>query len=523
MPSDKLLMKRIGQEFACVGEWWVPGVHDPTNPKRMHTGTLTFARGKGIVLDVMGQFENKELSESPSPFPDRSYEMIWGKSAEGELITLHNCQWAGGSIGSKSSASYSIREVFASTDIWFTPHEEIAFKFLDLEFTLLDEWIGEYAIRRHTEFVDGKMKVDITAEAIDKLPSITVGDYVISTYVGVGVQGTRVPTRKETVEQAAVFHIESRASTEISLDEVHELTRGLQNFLSLLMYDEPIYPLVINGALTVTVDGDRARTAIARLLYEPIGTKKTSDRLGNILFSLKDVEDVWEDALREMIMAEEDKLKLVFNQFFAEHYSPSPFVEDRFMATMRTIEAFHRRTCTKDFYMEKTEYQTELLGKLLKPVTGAHLDSSFNDSLKNRLEYGYQYSLRKRLNELLDSPNGEEFLTLFVASDEEKENLKMEMQALETEIEQKKEQKRQQWIKKQRETFVETTVKTRNWYTHFDVDDKLRAMTDAPELEFLNRKLRLFTAALLLGYVHVPLDKVRSKFQHSKFSYLAGN
>ena len=79
MPSDKLLTKKIGQEFACIGEWWVPSEHDRTNPKRIHTGTLTFTRGKGIVLDVMGQFDNKESGESPSPFPDSSFEMIWGQ------------------------------------------------------------------------------------------------------------------------------------------------------------------------------------------------------------------------------------------------------------------------------------------------------------------------------------------------------------------------------------------------------------------------------------------------------------
>jgi hypothetical protein len=62
MASDKLLTKKIGQEFACVGEWWVPSEHDPTNPKRMHTGTLTFTRGKGIVLDIMGQFESEVLA-----------------------------------------------------------------------------------------------------------------------------------------------------------------------------------------------------------------------------------------------------------------------------------------------------------------------------------------------------------------------------------------------------------------------------------------------------------------------------
>jgi hypothetical protein len=515
----------IGEEFTCTGEWWVPDENDPQNPKRIHTGTLTFSHGKGIVLDIMGQLESDELAETASPFAESSFEMIWGKSTVDELITLYHCRWAGGSFGAFPSTSYLISTVFASKDVWFTPQEKIAFKSLYLDYTLLDEWIGESAIRRHTEFIDGKLKVDVSGEAIDKLPRVNVGDYIISTYVGVGIRGTRVPRRAEIIEQAPRFYIESSAFTEIPLDAVYKVARGLQNFLSLLMYDEAIYPLVIEGS--VAVEGDTAKSAIVRLLYEQTGTRKTSNKLGNILFSLKDVEDVWEDALCEMILADEDHLKPVLDQFFAEHYSPAPFVEDRFMTTIRTIEAFHRRTCKRDYYVEESEYKNTLFKEFFKPVKEAvkevdlpgNLRDSFRDSLRSRLEYGYQYSLRKRLHELLDSPIGEEFLTLFVATEEEREKLKTALEALE---EQEKEQQLKQWIKKQRHAFVETTVKTRNWYTHFDQRDKPQAVTDGP-LAFLNLKLRLFTAALLLAHIHVPSEEVKSKFQDYKFSYLARN
>jgi plasmid maintenance system killer protein len=167
--------------------------------------------------------------------------------------------------------------------------------------------------------------------------------------------------------------------------------------------------------------------------------------------------------------------------------------------------------------MKKMEYENKLLDKFLQPVKDAHLEQSFTESLKNRLKYGYQYSLRKRLDQLLDSPNGEEFLTLFVAKDGENEKQKI---ATETSTASEKDQKLMQWMKNYREAFVEKTVKTRNWYTHFDEDDRSQAVTDGLELEFLNRKLRLFLAALLLGQLHAPPEEVKSKFHHHKFSYL---
>jgi hypothetical protein len=371
MPSNKLLTKTLGEEFACTGEWWVQNGRDIANPDSTHMGTLTFTHGKGIMLDIMGVFESKDATRGPFPFDERPYDMIWGRSTENELITLYKCQWVGGSSGNFSSSSYIVQAVFVSDNVWWAPNEKIAFKFLNLEYTQLDEWIGEAAIKRQVDFVDGKLKVAVCGEPIDKLPRVNAGDYSISAYVGVGVRGSRVPRYQEIIEQAPVFRVAPVIASEISIDEVHKVVTGLQRLLSLFMYDKAIYPKIIEGG--VEAEGTVPKSPNMRLLYEPVGTRHPSDRLGEILFSFKEVEDFWGDALEEIILAKEEGLKPVFDQFFAEHFSPSPFVEDRFMATIRTIEAFHRRTSNVDYYMEKTEYENKLLGKFLQPVRDAHL------------------------------------------------------------------------------------------------------------------------------------------------------
>jgi hypothetical protein len=117
MPSDQLLAKRLGEEFACTGEWWVQNGPDIANPSNTHVGTLTFTYGKGIVLDIMGVFESPELASGPFPFNERPYDMIWGRSTEDELITLYKCQWAGASSGNFSS-SWSRKRV-GSTPLRF--------------------------------------------------------------------------------------------------------------------------------------------------------------------------------------------------------------------------------------------------------------------------------------------------------------------------------------------------------------------------------------------------------------------
>lgn len=96
--------------------------------------------------------------------------------------------------------------------------------------------------------------------------------------------------------------------------------------------------------------------------------------------------------------------------------------------------------------------------------------------------------------------------------------MKKAMEEAETAEEQ--ETKRKQWIKEQRGDFAYATVKARNWFTHFDEDDKPEALIVGPGLEWLNRKLRLFMAALLLDRINVPSEQVKNIFRHHKFSYL---
>jgi hypothetical protein len=521
MPPEELLTKKIGEEFTCVGEWWIPDKKEQ-NPQRKYSGTLAFTPGEGIVLRIMGQFE----SEKPSgPLDFSHFKMICGRSTEDELISLYECESAGSSIGKFSAESYSIRAVFVSKDAWLTPDEEIVFKSLRLEYSHLGEWVGVSTIRPKFDQSDETMNVGVSYEPSKTFPPIRVGDYDISLNLGYLFQVRGTPIQRAVLEQATSFTIKRQASKEISLDEVHNLVRGLQDFLSLAMYDEPIYPLVIEGA--VEIERGTRPDVTMRLLYQRLGTRKPSDKIltHDTPFSYKDVADVWQGALGEMIFARDEELKPVLNEFFAEHYSPSAFVEDRFMAIIRAIEAFHRRTCETDSYVEKKVWKKDYCPALYKqvehavkevPLSGS-LRESFLASLKSRVEYAYQYSLRKRLDNLFDSEYGEDFLTLF-AGKRGKERLKNAMEEAETAEEQ--ETKRKQWIKEQRGDFVYATVKARNWFTHFDEDDKPEALIGGPGLEWLNRKLRLFMAALLLDRINVPSEQVKNIFRHHKFSYL---
>jgi len=96
--------------------------------------------------------------------------------------------------------------------------------------------------------------------------------------------------------------------------------------------------------------------------------------------------------------------------------------------------------------------------------------TDFRNSLRKKLEYGYEYSLRTRLKELLNE-YGSEFLGLFV--------------------------------NKKKPEFINDVVSTRNWLTHFDENDREEAVTDNEELAYISGRLEILLTILLLNYIGI--------------------
>lgn len=494
MASDLLLTKNIGEEFTCVGQWWLPTASDPRSLDFKRGGTLTFSRDEQIKLEVMGRLDADKPLEN---LVGGSVEMIWGISTSGELITLFDCQSVGTTIGTVWTESYLVDRVFVSKNAWFTPAEHVKFTSITLQYTHLAEWVGISGFRvsdlnKLDKLVKSK-KAEIIYKRPSDLPPIDVRDYEVSIRFGNSWPSIGPAIQEATIKQHTAIVIEPRNSKDISLEEALILARGIQNFLTLVMYPNPIYPLVIEGQTKLEEKtSEKEPQATMRLLYVPMEPEKPSEKITrrDIIFSYVDVADFWEGALNKMVTLEGGKLELAFSEFFAEYLSPPGFTEDRFIAVLRALETFQRRTRGRDHYMPKDEYYEKLQKSLNEQIDKALLNGDihedFQESLKQRLSYAYQYSLSSRLDDLFTT-YGTEFLPLFV-----------------------REEKRD---------FTRKIVATHNWLIHSDPEYRNDAL-DAEELGLLNLRLELFMIALLLGYVGVPLEMIGDMFKRYRFKYL---
>lgn len=171
------------------------------------------------------------------------------------------------------------------------------------------------------------------------------------------------------------------------------------------------------------------------------------------------------------------KAKTSVELFIGALQNPDSYPHQRFSSMVHALEAFHRQM-KGGRYLSDAEYQP--IEQRLLAALPEELDRSHRDALKNKIKYGYQYSLRKRLNELRTD------LTPAL----------------------------QQVVSPDLKRFLERVVVTRNYFTHWELDPDKQPPFPASELmPAATRLSRLLTFHLMLE-MGVTSASIEERFGH---------
>ena len=110
-------------------------------------------------------------------------------------------------------------------------------------------------------------------------------------------------------------------------------------------------------------------------------------------FSLEDIQVTLSTHLTQWILKRE-KLWPVILQFLKPYYQPSIDAETLFLLQAQALETYHRNLYNGG-YMDKQVYESKL--DELVQIIPSWVKSDHRKALISRLQYGYQYSLHKRL------------------------------------------------------------------------------------------------------------------------------
>ena len=199
-----------------------------------------------------------------------------------------------------------------------------------------------------------------------------------------------------------------------------------------------------------------------------------------VLFYFADIELSFSDIFLKWYR-DSNKLEPVINLYLGLFYIPKRYLSEKFISLAQATEAFHR-ILYGGRYLEKEEYENGIYQSLIRVIDSDSkihgLNSEFKDSLKQKLSYLYEFSLRKRLKELIQF-NKSCFPTGFLDN------------------------------KNQQNKFIGDVVLIRNTLTHLDENTDIQSIIGYSELYRLSNHLEVLLRGCIMKFLGVNEEVIK--------------
>lgn len=454
------------EKFEHLGEWWLPN-----NPEVKIKGTLIFDPSGSSRLNLYGIF--RYTHNSPKP---EFYDTIVGKTASGKKITLleatqFTTNWGGGFQQCTIKASKILLGAH------FETKDSVKFKQLSVSFTNLHDWVNTNSIKITHPNKDSK---DILINYNEPtLCKAKVNDQITINLCSSSTFSQNVD--KVSLTEEIFFSLKS--VNEIKLEEMLLYVFNLENLLSLAIR-KVVYPKFIIGisdSCVIEFENNIIHEHVEvfyNLFNEPNELKYTPP--SRMLFSYNDIEKQFEKIVSTWF-AKSEQLQSVYNVFFNSRFGVKMYLNLRFLSLIYVLECYHRNSYG-GLFMDKESFTEEIYVPLIASLS-SKIKGSFRDSIKSKLKYLNEYSLNKRLKEILKKHD-------YVLS---------------------------YFIKKKIE-FIADVVDTRNYYTHFS-SELFKKKKSGNELYWLAKLLELIIEVCLLdelGFSQSEILEQLTKFGMDK-------
>lgn len=420
------------------GKWWLADF-----PDSKFEGTLRIDEDS-LSLKI------NTLKRSIS-FEDIFVDIVLGESNSGEKITLY-----------KNSVTDAVTEVYIISTFMiigshYTSENELLFKQISFHFSNVVGWIGKDVFKVNNQDPE-KLLISVSGYTLD----FSLNGYKLNLVFNPTYEIRGVSSLKS--KQIPKFTLDAREV--ITLSELVNIVESLQDFFILLM-GRIIHPYGFRLS-------DQNNKEFS-LLYQGKSERIKENQFEDFI-NFKAIESELKNLVKNWF-SKSDKLRLPSSLFLGLVYVESIYIEYKLIAFAQLIEAFHRRIYNGNYKTEE-EYKTiyETIVKAIPTNIG-----SLGESLKNKLVYGNEYSLRKRLNELMKD-NYEEYFKSFIFN----KNL-----------------------------FVDKVIETRNYLIHNPKNKKNESIVEDKDLVFLNYQLQFMCHLLLLKEIGVSPEILKGFIKYS--------
>jgi len=374
-------------EFECKGKWWLPD-----KPKLKISGILKFSSKDGGTLELFGILdpENKVYLTRIRDFP-----ILLGLTTEGEKTTLKDCTEISYSFDSSTSnSSLDFTSLFRKAH--FKREENIKFANVDVSYSYLCEWIGIWGFR-YLDEDEGKGSFSVKYKPPEPF-KINISNFSLS----IIYKTEKMIGHKDiTVSKRAYLRIEFNDKKEHSFKEFWNIINKIKNFLSIFIWIEPVFPLMIDGKTELNKKSFNNKVTFHPSVEVLIQDKyiQTEKNVGfyDMLIRFENIKDRLELYLNNWFKKTE-LLDPFFNLYFGLLYNPHLYLPLQFLSLIQALEFYHKKVY-KGVYISNEAYQ-EIYNTLIQ-VIPPETDKQLKKRLREYLEHGNEFSLRKRLQDIL--------------------------------------------------------------------------------------------------------------------------
>jgi len=417
-------------------------------------------------LDLIGAFVNlKDYKEELRP------DIILGFSSKGKNITLYKCFEIKSSVSIPGLHTSSIGASVVLVGAHFEKTEDIKFDSLSIHYSHVDNWANISGFDSQQMFANAladEKEYLIRYKRPEPVQATVNDDLRISIVVRADLPTISTAQKEACIKEKTFIDIEPKKAK--PLEEYWKVMYLIQNFLSLGIM-APVHPLAITGkikALEVVIEKGKTHHLRISIFYKVPAISQATEEIMrfHMLFTFKDISDSFQVFIRNWFEKAE-VLKPVYDLYFGTLYNPRMYLHQRFLSLIHAIESYHRRIM-RNYELPEDEYRKKIT-EILDAVP-----RNYERWLEWKLKYSNEPRLRQRLEDILEACS----------------------EVVDTIID-------------DRGSFVDKTVDTRNYLTHYDPKLKERA-ADGIELYNLTQKLGVLLEICLLKELGFGSDNIKS-------------
>jgi hypothetical protein len=253
----------------------------------------------------------------------------------------------------------------------------------------LENWMCAHPIRMEPITQDEKrLGVDVAY----RFPEPIVVDLP---HTGIAIEvGQKLNMRQgiSTCELSGTAYLKVKAHSLVTMERAREIAWQCENLMSLLIG----HAVSVRSVEVTPLSGEKvdAPAQPCQLLYDQPEKERQEDVHAARMLMPYGLIAAEFPLMVESWFARSKQSVLAANVYFGSQRHRSPVVNVRFLGIMQAIESYHRSLGT-GLYMDQEEFNRIvecLVSQISSSIQGDH-----RQSLKNRLKYGNEYSLRKRL------------------------------------------------------------------------------------------------------------------------------